>query len=42
MSHYMDQGWLTINLLAPGKFERNFRYVILKQILMIAGLVKFP
>ena len=26
-----------LNSLAPGKFERNFRYVIFKQILLIAG-----
>ena len=26
-----------INKLAPGKFDRNFRYVIFKQILVIAG-----
>ena len=26
-----------VNSLAPGKFERNFRYVIFKQILVIVG-----
>ena len=26
-----------LNSLAPGKFEWNFRYVILKPILVIAG-----
>ena len=34
---WRGHGLYWLNSLAPGKFERNFRYVILKQILVIDG-----
>ena len=33
--HYLNQCWNSVNSLAAGKFEWNFKYVIFKQILVI-------